>query len=485
MSDSPLLLIDIDGLRFDAIQTALEKNLVPNIARLLGGDTQGACRPMISTFPSITFTAQASLFTGVTPSQHGILGNQFFDRFGDLKGKPRFFAFDVGDLLDFDDAVLVFTHGLASDCLQAPTIYEILGPRGFTSAVAGHMYARGADEWIKPSVIDLARLTKGGSLLGMEPPDYDATLLEKTTDYLKDNGLPDVLTYYLKGLDDVSHHQGIESQLPYLVEEIDPHLGRLWETIQTLFPEKSKNMTVLMFADHGQIDVTPDEKHSIRIAFPYQNEMAHLFEALGLDMQDYPGEGPACGAVVAMNGGMAQVYLRSQEGDWDKPPSFERDILPVARAFWGANDAGQHAPELQDAIDSIFVRDTERDGWDAPYQAFTSQGKTIPLDEFYAKRPSKDVVNPVQRMHELACKFSGDILLISNYTGGYYFSPVIKGVHGGLHPEDSTAFLAIGRPITSDSWKEHRNEIFSGLADEKGYIDLCDVSKAVYQLLDR
>ena len=30
MSDNPLLLIDIDGLRFDAIQTALEKNLVPH-----------------------------------------------------------------------------------------------------------------------------------------------------------------------------------------------------------------------------------------------------------------------------------------------------------------------------------------------------------------------------------------------------------------------------------------------------------------------
>jgi hypothetical protein len=87
-------------------------------------------------------------------------------------------------------------------------------------------------------------------------------------------------------------------------------------------------------------------------------------------------------------------------------------------------------------------------------------------------------------MNELSCKFSGDILLISNYADGYYFSPVLKGVHGGLHPEDSTAFLGIGKPTASDSWEGHRNEIFSALADKKGYIDLTDVAKAVYKLLE-
>jgi len=39
---------------------------------------------------------------------------------------------------------------------------------------------------------------------------------------------------------------------------------------------------------------------------------------------------------------------------------------------------------------------------------------------------------------------SGDILLISNYSGGYYFSGPLRGMHGGLHPEDSFATLAFG-----------------------------------------
>ncbi|MCP4425402.1 MAG: hypothetical protein GY803_12985, partial [Chloroflexi bacterium] len=39
---------------------------------------------------------------------------------------------------------------------------------------------------------------------------------------------------------------------------------------------------------------------------------------------------------------------------------------------------------------------------------------------------------------------SGDILLLSNYHEGYYFAFPYKGIHGGLHPDDSRSVMAYG-----------------------------------------
>jgi hypothetical protein len=58
---------------------------------------------------------------------------------------------------------------------------------------------------------------------------------------------------------------------------------------------------VVIFSDHGQIHVKADDKHSLRLAFPFEREIGHLFDALGLDVHDYPGEDPNCDAVVASN----------------------------------------------------------------------------------------------------------------------------------------------------------------------------------------
>ena len=45
----------------------------------------------------------------------------------------------------------------------------------------------------------------------------------------------------------------------------------------------------------------------------------------------------------------------------------------------------------------------------------------------------------------------GDILLVSNYAGGYYFAAPMHGMHGGLHPEDSQATMVFGCPGYSET----------------------------------
>ncbi len=452
MPSSPaLLLIDIDGLRRDVFESALTEDRIPHISRLLGGP-EVACRaqiPVLATAPSITFCSQASLFTGAHPSQHGIPGNQFFDRFGThSNGVPRHYAFDVGDTLAVDDAVRVFTDGLAARCLQRPTLYQHLAERGWRSVVAGNMYAAGAGTWLKPSLTDLARFTKGGNLFGLSSAEYDRRILDDALNHLDKHGMPDILTIHFLGLDHESHIHGPGAQMDYLVDYVDPMIGALWDAIASLTTDRS--VLVALFSDHGQIEVIPDDRHSLRLAFPYERELGHLFDALGLDVHDYPGEDPNCDAVVASNGGLAYVYLRNRQGRWAAVPDFERDVLSVGRAFWEAHTTGKYAEEVQGALAGVLIRDVENDGWYAPYRALTPEGEMASLEEWFVTcrdvPPERLYSDPVHRLNNLAGPMTGDLLLISNYAEGFYFGAPITGIHGGLHPEDSRAVLAFGFP---------------------------------------
>lgn len=458
-----ILLLDIDGLRPDILAQALAEEHLPNLAGLLGGATQsrGCLYPVLAPAPSITFASQASLFSGVGPAQHGIPGNQFFDRFGaHSRGTPRHYAFDVGDTLAADDAVRVFTDGLASKCMLVPTLYERLHNRGWRSVVAGHMYARGATRWLKPSLMRLARFTKGGNLFGLSAPEYDRKTLEKARQEIERNGLPNILTVYFMGLDHESHVHGPQAQTAYLCDVLDVLVGELWQSVCASLPPGSPAPLCLIFSDHGQLAVPADDRHSLRLGFPYDREMGHLFDALGLDVHDFPGEDPNCDAVVASNGGLAHVYLQNRQGHWADQPDFERDVLPVARAFWQAHDRGRYAAELEGALAGVLVRNVQSAGWQAPYMALTPSGEIQDLEIWFKTQQAELYADPVNRLRELAGPRTGDLLLISCYEQGFYFASPLSGVHGGLHPHDSWATLALGWPEVDDLTWQGAQEIF-------------------------
>lgn len=456
------MLIDIDGLRPDVFERGIKSAGLPNIARLFGGQDfkQGLFWKVAAPAPSITFTSQACLFTGEHPSKHGIAGNQFFDRFGRFSGgTPRHYAFDVGDTLSVDDAVRVFVDGLAAKCLQAPTLYERAAERGLKAVVAGHMYPRGAMTWLRPNLTYLARFTRGGNLFGLSAPEYDRHILEKTLDYLNKKGLPGILTVYFLGVDHVSHGHGPGAQLEYLAEVIDPMIAELWSAVSQL-AEKEPQASILwaLFSDHGQIGVPADDRHSLRIAFPFEDEIGPLFDSLGLDVHDFPGEDPHSDAVVASNGGIAHIYLCNLlNGDrrWSEPPHFEEEVLPVGRAFWDAHASGCYAPDLRGSLAGVLVRNAYAQDWSAPYLALTPDGDLLSLAQWFSRQPENHHLDAVNRLNHLSGPMSGDLILISNYADGFYFAGPEAGVHGGLHPEDSYATLAIGLPSASlAGWSE-------------------------------
>ena len=446
---SRLVIIDLDGLRRDVFRDTLADGGLPNVERIVGGrEGQAACHvDALSTAPSITFAAQASIFTGRHPGAHGIAGNESFDRLGRISGgRPRHFGFDVGYTLAVDDAVRVFTDGLASQFLNAetPTLYEVASGRGLTSTVAYHMYARGAGAWLPPNVVEIARFTKGKGVLGLEAGEYDQGMLDRLVEHLDAGSRPDVLTAYFMGLDHHSHAHGPASQPAYLRDVVDRQIGRLLEALQA--HGMLAGALFVLVSDHGQIEVVPNDRHSIRLGFPFDRELGHVFEALGLDVHDVPGEDPACDAVMGLNGGLAHVYLQHRAARWADPPRFEEDVLPVAEAFRQMNETGKYEDELQGSLELILVRDAGRDGWQGAYRVYVGEGRTEPLSSYLAAHPELDYADAANRIRLAAGPCTGDLILAANGRAGYYFGAPTTGVHGGLYPEESEVVLTFAYP---------------------------------------
>lgn len=494
-----VVILDIDGLRRDVFMEALAAQRVPHLARLVGGRAATCglhCEP-VSNAPSITFCCQSSMFTGAHPEVHRIMGNQFFDRFGHTNsGTPCHYAFDMGDTLAVEDAVRVFigARGLVGDLIPAEvlTLYERAAARGLTSVVAHNMVGRGATAWLRPSLVDIARFTKGGGLLGISSEQFDNDMVQRLLAHLAQlaqSGAPwpTVITAYFMGLDHHSHEYGPATQFDYLCDVVDAQVGRF---VAALATQPHFNATAFVIvSDHGQIGVVPDDRHSLRLSYPFDREMGYLFEALGLDVHDVPGEGPDCDAVVASNGGLAHVYLRQHRGLWSATPRFATEVLPVAQAFLEANISGRYAPDLLEALALVLVRNVERDGWEANYEVLTPAGQFFPLESYVAQHPELCLVEAGPRLRHLASPYSGDVMLLANYAQGFYFGKPARGVHGGLHAADSEAVLSFGFPGgAADQVAELRAVISACLStrcrtEGERRVGIVDMTSAIVALL--
>ncbi|MGF1507384.1 MAG: alkaline phosphatase family protein [Chloroflexi bacterium] len=441
-----IVILDIDGLRRDVYEHMLGK--LPNLSRLF---SNGVHLPVLSTAPSITFAAQAALFTGEHPSATLIPGNDCFDRIGNPlidDGHPRHYGFTVGDTKAYDDAVQVFAGGLVDRVLSSDieTLYETASAQGKTSIAAHHMITRGATKALMPNLVDIARFTKGKGIFGMGDGAYDDKMLDRLAGAFDEfGGLPDITTAYFMGVDHHSHAHGPDAQAGYLRDYIDPQVGRLLEMLEQ---HGSLGSTLfVMVSDHGHLATPGDDAHSIRLGFPFDMELSPLFHALGLDLHDLPGEDPAVDAVMGLNGGLALAYLRHREEDWPVPPRYEDDVLRVADAFHAMNTTGKYREELKDTLELILVRDCERDGWRAPFRVYLSDGETQSLDEWLADHPDLPYVDAMNRLMWAASHMTGDMILCARAAEGVYFgADGLRGVHGSLHKGDSEAVMGFALP---------------------------------------
>jgi hypothetical protein len=314
------------------------------------------------------------------------------------------------------------------------------------------MYGRGAQSVIRPDLVDIARFAKLKGRLGLEAGRYDAGMLDRLLGALRRaDPKPDLVMAYFMGLDHHSHLHGPDTQADYLREVVDLQVGRLLDELESL--DLFEGTLFVILSDHGQLSTPGDDARTIRLGFPFDMELSPLFEALGLDLHDLPGEDPNVDALVGLNGGLAQVYLRHRQGEWSAMPRFEEDVLPVAQAFHEMNESGKYRQELQGTLELILVKNAEGAGsWEAGYQAYLGGGQTQPLDDWLREHPDLPYADPANRLRWAASSMSGDLILVARAGEGYYFGkPGLKGVHGSLHQGDSAAVLSFALPSGTPS----------------------------------
>ena len=76
ISDPRVILISIDGLNGDMMESYFFRDSCPNLYHLMQSGTY--CSNVQSIFPSLTYPAHTSMISGKLPEKHGILNNKLF-----------------------------------------------------------------------------------------------------------------------------------------------------------------------------------------------------------------------------------------------------------------------------------------------------------------------------------------------------------------------------------------------------------------------
>lgn len=467
-----VLVFAIDGAGYHELMVAIRSGKASHLQTLLGREqgqgrfAHGYAEPhALSILPSTTVAAWSSIFTGASPAQTGVPGNEWF-----VREQRQFFAPAPVSVPDTDDFRKTLLEGLVGNALQTPTLYELLGVRSHVSL--SQIY-RGATLFttVEPAAF-VSLMTKfvTGVVLGSTVKQdvyagIDQDSVTKLIAALKDHGVPPLQVVYLPGNDLFTHEveeprptkddEPLPMQVAYLESVTDKAIGDVLDAYEQL--GVLDETYVLVIADHGHTPVLDDDRHAL--GTDGDDEPPALIEKMGFRLRKFmlnPGEADQdYQATVAYQGAIAYVYLADRstcprKGDrcqWERPPRFEADVMTVARAFYKVNKTGNPIPQLRGALDLIFARKPQPPGKPAlPFQIFDGK-KLVPISTYLTRHPRPDLPQLETRMRWLSAgpygNRAGDILLLSRsglerpLEERFYFSGPYHSWHGSPTIQDS------------------------------------------------
>ncbi len=407
-----VVLVDIDGIRRDTLEAAYLSGKLPNLERILGevheGKGFGASlwfEKATAVFPAITMAGQASLFTGVAPSRHGIPGNQWFERrtnrvidYFSSTGMPCVYGvlpISLGEC----------SGGLANRHLHAPTVYEAATAAGKTSTVVFSQYWKGATHAVLPTVSDAAYLLRGNAV---DYRRFDETMIDRALESLSKDGWPDLLTVYFIGADGVGHHGGTRAQAAYLERVFDVQMGRLIDALGKAHPGWRENTQFILTSDHGRTDTKAAAGDA-------------SLEANIRGVLERGGYGAEQCKIVG-NGGVVHVYLRSKTigARWMEQPA-AKEVEAAAKIL--ADDG-----TLGKVVERVAAR---KNGVGYGY---TTIGEERP-----------DAGRITRLLAALESPQSGDVLLLLKH-GRYFANNEADGApHGSIFADDLAIPLVIAQ----------------------------------------
>ena len=479
---TPVLVLALDGVSRDLLYDLLRSGKLPNLEALLGGDKLSHAyldETFLSTLPSTTMAAWSTAFTGVTPAEHGVTGNEYFIR------ETRTFACPAPvSFSDADPTLEIYTDGYINKLIDSPTVYDRIHDQDRDALIWVGMSQvfRGAD-WLllaKRTVIVKAfegflvglieKVVSSEADQGKLYRALDNAAMDVVTSHLETGPPPDVLTVYLSGADLLAHIATIgpdEARRKYLIETVDVAVGRLVDVLRKR--GALENRWVIVTADHGHTQVIHDATHAL------SQVPADVLTNAGFRVRKFTREVPATdpfSAVIAYGGAMAYVYVADRGQcpgahdacSWAEPPRYEQNVLAAAEAFYRANTDGTGSPGMRGTLDLILTRKPKPfKDLDLPFEVYLGGGKTQGVDDYLATHPHPTYVATAARLHDLAVGLhgerAGDVLLIAHNGDRdkaeqrFYFASPYRSWHGSPSRDDSAIPLIVARSI------EHTQDI--------------------------
>ncbi|KAG1929592.1 venom phosphodiesterase 1 isoform X3 [Pimephales promelas] len=242
----PLLLVSLDGLRAEYLQTW--SSLVPVLEKIRKCGTSAPF--MQAVFPSKTFPNHYSIATGLYAESHGLVDNNMYD--------PVFDA----------------SFSLSSSEKNNPRWYQgqpIWNTAMYQGLKAGTFFWPGSDVPINGSFPDLYM-------------DYDGKVPYEERVFtvlrwlqLPEDKRPDFLTLYLEEPDSSGHSFGpVSGGLIMALQGVDRVIGQLMNGLKQLNLHQCVN--IIIVADHGMEETSCDRKEALQ---DFVSDVDHLFVSEG------------------------------------------------------------------------------------------------------------------------------------------------------------------------------------------------------------
>lgn len=396
-----VVILAIDGLE----QETLVKYLMQNPPRKPGGlhdllgarvDASGlvltkgiAVQQPTTVFPSYTYAAWTSMFTGVFPGAHGIAGNSLFFREREIARYYTEYHIDATKAQLGDD----FLSDDIND--QVKTIYEYIGQSGGQSSVVHHMLTRGSGQGaIRPDFDTLLSYQQNRSKAVDENALWEAVKsLQHFNGAAKEEAslqLPSLMTIYFAGLDHAEHlspENPEQARLEYLkhlddliakfiagdraivrnhhatpvsgVTSVDPIQ---WRGLRNE-PVMQRTLFVLV-SDHGHTPIDWDKVlgiEDLKVAFTEMTDTSgkayHLETPALIDGSFLSGvralfgffsNGTISGdsnIVATLNGGALGFHVKPAQGHWKDDPEYQGDIAPILEHLLLTLHKNEQGPE--------------------------------------------------------------------------------------------------------------------------------------------
>ncbi len=187
-----------------------------------------------SVFPSTTATALASLYTSMTPSEHGILGYTTYSRRYGIIHSLKYMLPEVSD----------------PNLIKRISGKSMADMFGITSSIGKELRAKSKKSvFIVPTCIagtEYSKAIYGTSNYLEYRSIYDAIYLLKTS--LNSN--PDFLSLYIPHIDNMAHRYG-----PYAEPTLDAG-SDIYSKIKKVVENYTSEYNVIITADHGFVEVS-------------------------------------------------------------------------------------------------------------------------------------------------------------------------------------------------------------------------------------